>query len=155
KTYLLEELISALLRKMREAIETLSGGSIEAAVFGRPAVFSNEPEKDRLAEERLCAAALLAGFPTPTFLIEPIAAALGYEAKLEQDEVVLVGDFGAGTSDFTLMRLGPSRRANIDRRGDVIAWSGVRVGGDRFDAAIVEHRLLRHFGASSTYMALT
>src|SRR5438270_633950 len=69
-------------------------------------------------------------------------------------EVAIVGDFGAGTSDFTLMRLGPSRRHALDRRDDVIASSGVYVGGDRFDAAIVEHRLLPLFGAGSTYATL-
>ncbi|MFN7132593.1 MAG: Hsp70 family protein, partial [Myxococcales bacterium] len=71
------------------------------------------------------------------------------------DELVLVGDFGAGTSDFTLMRLGPSVRGKADRREDVLASSGVRIGGDRFDAAIVEHRLMEQFGAGSTYLAFT
>src|SRR5947209_1681034 len=86
--------------------------------------------------------------------IESIAAALRYEESLDRDEVVVVGDFGAGTSDFTLMRLGPSRRHALDRHDDVIASSGVYVGGDRFDAAIVEHRLLPLFGAGSTYATL-
>jgi hypothetical chaperone protein len=154
RSYALEEIVAALLAKIRQAIER-RGGAISRAVFGRPAVFSSDEGRDKLAEMRLRAAAELAGFPSPTFLIEPIAAALGYEARLDRDEVVLVGDFGAGTSDFTLMRLGPSRRHNADRREDVIASSGVRVGGDRFDAAIVEHRLLRHFGKDSTYLAFT
>ncbi|HEX4386372.1 MAG TPA: Hsp70 family protein, partial [Myxococcales bacterium] len=62
--------------------------------------------------------------------------------------------FGAGTSEFTLMQLGPSRRRSLDRQEDVIASSGVYVGGDKFDAAIVEHRLLALFGAGSTYSTL-
>ncbi|WP_373047432.1 Hsp70 family protein [Vulgatibacter sp.] len=151
----LEELVAIVLRRMRERIEEEAGGPVERVVFGRPAVFSTEPEKDRIAEERLCRAAEIAGFPTPTFLIEPIAAALGYEAGLDHDEVVLVGDFGAGTSDFTLMRLGPSRTENVDRREDVIASTGVYVGGDNFDAAIVENRLLQRFGEGTTYKAFT
>lgn len=123
-------------------------------MFGRPAVFDVDPEKDRVAEERLLRAAELAGFPRPTFVIEPIAAALAYEAALSRDELVLVGDFGAGTSDFTLMRLGPSHRGRADRRADVLASSGVYIGGDKFDSAIVEHRLLAHFGQGATYEVL-
>ncbi|MGA9524943.1 MAG: Hsp70 family protein [Myxococcaceae bacterium] len=154
RSYKLEALVAVLLRQLRERIEEQEGGPIEAAVFGRPAVFSEDPERDRLAEDRLARAAELAGFPTPTFMIEPIAAALGYEAQLDRDELVLVGDFGAGTSDFTLMRLGPSRREARDRREDVVASGGVYIGGDNFDAAIVEHRLLQWFGQGATYLAL-
>lgn len=155
RSYKLEELVAIVLRRIREQIEAEAGAKVERAVFGRPAVFSTDPERDRLAQDRLARAAQLAGFPEPTFLIEPIAAALGYEERLERDELVLVGDFGAGTSDFTLMRLGPSRRDATDRRGDVIASGGVYIGGDNFDSAIVEHRLLPRFGEGSTYLALT
>jgi hypothetical chaperone protein len=151
KTWNLEQLIALLLTRIRESVEREVGGRPEHIVLGRPAVFSLDPEKDSLAESRLAAAARLAGFPEPVFVIEPIAAALRYEESLRRDEVVLVADFGAGTSDFTLMQLGPSRRHALDRRGDVIASSGVYVGGDRFDAAIVEHRLLSLFGAGSTW----
>ena len=93
----------------------------------------------------------MAGFRKVRFLIEPIAAALAYEASLDHDELVLVADFGAGTSDLTLMRLGPGRRGRQDRRGDVVASDGVTIGGDRFDAEIMRHKLLRYFGAGSSY----
>jgi hypothetical chaperone protein len=154
KTWKLEQLIAVLLSKIRESIEKQTNGKASHVVFGRPAVFSADPEKDALAQSRLAVAAVLAGFPEPTFVIEPIAAALRYEESLAKDEVVLVGDFGAGTSDFTLMQLGPSRRHSLDRHKDVIASSGVYVGGDKFDAAIVEHQLLTRFGAGSTYSTL-
>lgn len=154
KTWKLEQLIALLLTRIREAVEREVGGAPSHLVFGRPAVFSPDPEKDALAQARLAEAVTLAGFPAPVFLIEPIAAALRYEESLDRDEVVLVADFGAGTSDFTLMQLGPSRRDVLDRRGDVIASSGVYIGGDRFDAAIVQHRLLRLFGFGSTYATM-
>lgn len=154
KSWKLEDLIAAILKKIRSRVEQVTGSQIEHAVFGRPAVFSPDVAKDTVAEQRLRAAAALAGLPPPTFVIEPIAAALHYEETLGHDEIVLVGDFGAGTSDFTLMRLGPSFRGNADRRPDVIASSGVYVGGDRFDACIVEHRLLAHFGHNSTYQSM-
>jgi len=154
KAWKLEGLIALLLQRIRESVERETQAALGAVVFGRPAVFSPEPERDALAQARLAQAAELAGFPAPVFVIEPIAAALRYEESLARDEIVLVGDFGAGTSDFTLMRLGPSRRDSLDRRADVVASSGVYVGGDRFDAAIVEHRLLSMFGAGSTFASL-
>jgi hypothetical chaperone protein len=49
------------------------------------------------------------------------------------------------------MRLGPSRRGNRDRKPDVVGSTGVRIGGDRFDAEIMRHKLLPRFGAGSTY----
>jgi hypothetical chaperone protein len=49
------------------------------------------------------------------------------------------------------MRLGPSRRGAQDRRADVVASGGVPIGGDRFDAEIMRHKLLRHFGHGATY----
>jgi hypothetical chaperone protein len=154
KLWGLEELVAVVLRRIRERIEAASGARIERAVFGRPAVFHEDAAQDARAQERLRAAAVLAGFPEPVFVIEPIAAALRYEEGLARDEVVLVGDFGAGTSDFTVMRLGPSHRATFDRRPDVLGSSGVYVGGDKFDAAIVEHRLLEKFGHGSRYRSL-
>jgi hypothetical chaperone protein len=147
----IEDLIALLLRKLRTRAEEAAGAPLPEVVLGRPAVFSPDPAVDAMAEERLRAAAVQAGFTRVRFLIEPIAAALAYEAQLRRDELVLVADFGAGTSDLTLMRLGPSRRGRADRRGDVVASTGVYVGGDRFDAAIMKHKLLRFFGAGSTY----
>jgi len=149
----LEDLCGSLLRRIREQAEAAAGHSLERAVIGRPALFSDDPEADALAERRLRAAALAAGWTEIELVIEPIAAALAYEADLKRDELVLVGDFGAGTSDFTLMRLGPSGRGRKDRRGDILASGGVAIGGDRIDAAIMRHKLLPHFGGGSTYDA--
>jgi hypothetical chaperone protein len=154
RSYGLEELVAVLLRALKARIEAETGGDIASVVLGRPALFHEEAEQDAKAQERLRQAALLADFPEPRFVIEPIAAALHYEEALTRDEVVLVGDFGAGTSDFTVMRLGPSHRGAPDRRADVLGSSGVYIGGDKFDAAIVEHRLLARFGHGSTYKSM-
>lgn len=150
RTLSLEELIAIFLRKVRSVVVE-QGHATESVVLGRPARFSKDPKVDAFAQERLRKAAELAGFGNVRFLIEPIAAALAYEAKLEREEVVLVADFGAGTSDLTVMRLGPSRRGGSDRSADVIASGGVYVGGDRFDAAIMKSKLFVHFGHGSTY----
>jgi hypothetical chaperone protein len=151
RTFTLEELIAVFLRRVRAVGSEVLGEELEGVVLGRPARFSVTPAADAFAEQRLRRAAELAGFTSVRFLIEPIAAALAYEATLARDEVVLVADFGAGTSDLTVMHLGPSRRGQGDRRVDVVASSGVYVGGDRFDAAIMARKLLPFFGAGSTY----
>ena len=151
RTYTIEDLVALLLRRVRENAAAGAGGAPDAVVLGRPAIFTTDPEADALAEKRLRRAAEQAGFTHIQFLIEPIAAALAYEAQLTRDELVLVADFGAGTTDLTLMRLGPSRRGNPDRRADVVGSSGIRIGGDRFDGEIMRHKLLPRFGAGSTY----
>lgn len=151
KAYKLEDLVALLLRRIREAAEAAAGTTLEEVTLGRPAVFSPDAAADANAEARLRRAAELAGFRDIRFLIEPIAAALAYEATLGRDELVLVADFGAGTSDLTLMRLGPGRGGARDRRADVVASGGIDIGGDRFDAAIMRNKLLRHFGHGSTY----
>ncbi len=151
RTLSLEELIAVFLRRVRELASKAVGEDVDEVVLGRPARFSVDPKADAFAEERLRKAAELAGFAQVRFLIEPIAAALAYEATLKRDEVVLVADFGAGTSDLTVMHLGPSRRGHGDRRADVVASSGVYVGGDRFDSAIMKSKLFPYFGAGSTY----
>ncbi len=151
KPYRLDELVAILLRRIRDSVETQIGSPVDRVVLGRPARFSADPEADARAEQRLLSAATIAGFREVRLLIEPIAAALTYEATLQRDELVLVADFGAGTSDLTLMHVGPSRRGRIDRRADVVASGGVTVGGDKFDAAIMREKLLPAFGAGSTY----
>ena len=151
RRWTIEDLVAVLLRRVREAAGSELGSLPEAVMLGRPALFTPDAEADALAERRLRKAAELAGFTHIQFLIEPIAAALAYEAQLSRDELVLVADFGAGTTDLTLMRLGPSRRGRPDRRQDVVGSTGVRIGGDRFDAEIMRHKLLPRFGAGTTY----
>ena len=49
------------------------------------------------------------------------------------------------------MNLGRVGFGRPDRRADVVASTGVYVGGDRFDAGIMKHKLLKYFGAGTTY----
>ena len=103
RNYTLEELISLILKRLRSAaIEQLDTPATRV-VMGRPVRFSGaETEADEaLALERLKSAAELAGFSEVSFEFEPVAAAYQYETQLDHDELVLIGDFGGGTSDFT------------------------------------------------------
>jgi hypothetical chaperone protein len=72
---------------------------------------------------------------------EPIAAAHHYEQTVQREELALIADIGGGTSDFSIVRVGPERRGRadrgpVDRNSDVLATAGVRVGGTDFDTAL-------------------
>ena len=90
-----------------------------------------------------------------TFVIEPVAAALSYEATLDADEIVMVADLGGGTTDFTVMRLGPSHRGQADRTPSILASGGLHVAGDRFDGEIVRSKILPQLGQGSEYRTMT
>ncbi len=143
----IEELIATFLRTMRERACEFHGVSVERAVLGRPARFSNDPEADALAEQRLGKAAELAGFREVVFCPEPLAAAYDFADDLEEPRVVLVADLGGGTSDYTLVRM---QRGGFDPN-DVLAVGGVAVAGDAIDGALVRARLAPEFGSRTRY----
>jgi hypothetical chaperone protein len=154
KKYEAEDLVATLLRYFKQQADKKTGVDADRVVIGRPARFSDCQEEDQAAEERLRKAATDAGFKHVAFQLEPIAAALSYEARLGRPEVVLVGDIGAGTSDYTLMRLDPQARSQRDRSGSVIGTGGCHIGGDDFDAEIMWHKIVRHFGYGIQYEAM-
>jgi hypothetical chaperone protein len=138
--YNLSDIISAYLQALKQRAEALLGESIEGVTLGRPVVFSLDKEKDQKAQETLRQAALEAGFKQVELELEPVAAALYYELSLREPENVLIFDFGGGTLDLTIMRLGdPQHRM-------VYASGGIGVAGSDFDRAIIEKRMLNHFG---------
>ncbi len=143
----IEELIGRLLREMRERADRHFGAQVERVVLGRPAKFSLDPSEDALAEARLGRAAEIAGFREVHFCPEPVAAAQDFRVGLEQTMTVLVADFGGGTSDYSVVRMG---RAGF-RPDDVLALGGISVAGDALDGSLMRHKIARHFGAEVTY----
>jgi len=143
----LEDLIAAILSEMRRRANAFFDADVKAVVLGRPARFSSDDADDRYAQQRLERAARLAGFGDVTFCPEPIAAARDFRGTLDQPRTVLVGDFGGGTSDFTVMRM----RKEGYEPSDVLAIGGVAVAGDAFDGAIMRHHVSRHLGSEVQY----
>ena len=138
--YTVGELVQVYLGLLKRRAEEVLGEPIEAATLGRPVHFSSNPEHDRRAEQTLRAAAEAVGFKQVDFEFEPVAAALDYEQSLTKPQNVVIFDFGGGTLDIAIMRLG-------DKRGrDVYASGGVDIAGSDFDRAIIEKRMLPHFG---------
>jgi hypothetical chaperone protein len=128
------QLLGHFIGELRRRAGQQAGLPCTRAVFGRPVFFvDDDPAADRLAEDTLAAIARDAGFTDVGFQYEPIAAAFDYESRIEREELVLVADIGGGTSDFTLVRLGPDRAGRLDRRDDILATGGVHVGGTDFD----------------------
>ncbi len=156
RRYTLEDLIARILRDLREKAEHQFGIKIRSAVVGRPVHFSGaeKEEDDRYAEGRLKSAFELAGYESVEFEMEPVAAAHYYESMLDHDELVLIGDFGGGTSDFSLIHVGPTVRRRGRVSSGIVGNAGVGIAGDTFDAKIVRHLVSPALGAGSQLRSL-
>ncbi|HWZ51849.1 MAG TPA: Hsp70 family protein [Granulicella sp.] len=158
RRYTLEDLIARILTDLRLAAEKHLGHPIRRATVGRPVRFvaAETPEDDAFAVSRLEAAFQAAGFEHIAFEMEPIAAAYAYESTLDHDELILIGDFGGGTSDFSLLHVGPTVRkrgrtdgADSQRRQALLGSSGLGLAGDAFDARIVRKLVSPALGSES------
>src|SRR5580704_1035073 len=147
----IEDLIARILRDLREKAEKQFGMPITSAVAGRPVRFvgAETEEDNQYAENRLRKAYQLAGFHEIEFEMEPVAAAHYYESTLERDELILIGDFGGGTSDFSLIHVGPTIRRRGRRASDLLGNAGVAIAGDAFDAKIVRNLVSPVLGAGT------
>jgi hypothetical chaperone protein len=143
----LEDLIGYFLRELRLQGNRFFGREVDAVVMGRPARFASDDADDRFAEFRLERAAKIAGFQDIIFCPEPIAAAFDFKTQLTQTKTALVADFGGGTSDFTVIRIGP----DAYRPEDVLSIGGISLAGDALDGNVMRQRLAPYFGADVAY----
>lgn len=144
------DVIAIFVGYLKRQAEALAQHSIEHAVLGRPVFFvDDDPRADQLAQRQLEAAAQAAGLRELHFQYEPIAAAFDYESRLAHEALVLVADIGGGTSDFSLVRVGPQRMARIERKDDVLAHHGVHVAGTDFDRRVELATIMRELGYKS------
>jgi hypothetical chaperone protein len=143
--YTLEDLISRILTDLRVRAEHQFGTPIRHATVGRPVRFvgAETNEDEAFAVSRLRAAFLRAGFESIDLELEPLAAASSYQATLDHQETILIGDFGGGTSDFSLLIVGP----NGERK--VLGNAGLGFAGDAFDAKIVRYLIAPALGSES------
>ncbi|WP_368744896.1 Hsp70 family protein [Desertibaculum subflavum] len=132
----LTQVVEIFVRHLKQKAEAFAGREIAAVVHGRPVRFDDDDKADARAQKVLEEVARRAGFRDVSFVFEPIAAAHDYERTVQREELVLIADIGGGTSDFSVIRVGPERRGRADRAGDVLANAGVRVGGTDFDNAL-------------------
>jgi hypothetical chaperone protein len=147
----LEDLISRILGDLRRHAERQFHAPIGYAMVGRPVRFvgAESEEDERFALSRLRHAFAEAGFERIDFEMEPVAAAYAYESTLDHDELILIGDFGGGTSDFSLLHVGPGVRKRGRRPQDLLGNSGVGLAGDAFDARLVRKLVSPALGSES------
>ncbi len=127
-------LLGQFIGEVKRRAQQQAGREFTSAVFGRPVFFIDDDlEADRRAQDTLEEVARSVGFREISFQYEPIAAAFDYESQIDREELVLIADIGGGTSDFSLVRLGPQRAGRVERRDDILANGGVHIGGTDFD----------------------
>lgn len=148
--YTLEDLISRILGDLRVKAEAQFGVPVRHAVAGRPVKFvgAETAEDEEFALKRLRAAYKRAGFESITFELEPLAAAFAYQSTLDHEETILIGDFGGGTSDFSLVTVGPHGKRNV------LGNAGLPFAGDAFDARLVRKLIAPALGSDSLAQGL-
>lgn len=144
RRYGLEDMIAAYLRQVRAASPIDLG---HRAVIGRPVRYwgAETADDDARALDRMRAALASAGFTDVVFEFEPVGAAARYAARLDHDELIVVADFGGGTTDFSVIRVGPTAG------GHVLANAGIGVSGDAFDARVIDAVVAPALGRGTRY----
>ncbi len=142
----LEDMIAAFLRKIREA----SGVDLGTrCVIGRPVRYwgARNEEDDARAVRRMREALGKAGFDEVVFEYEPNGAAARYSSSLDHEELIVVADYGGGTTDFSVVRVGPK----ISGKEAILATGGIAVSGDAFDARIIDAVVAPALGRGSRF----
>ncbi len=143
----LEDLIGLFLGEIRARAEKHFGVTLTRAVLGRPARFASDDVDDQFAEKRLAESARRAGFTEVEFCPEPLAAAYEFRSQIEGTKNLLVGDFGGGTSDYTVIRIGKKHF----EKSDVLSIGGIPQAGDALDGAVMRAHVSPFFGADVAY----
>jgi hypothetical chaperone protein len=147
-----QDIISRFLAELGERARKQLRTEPVRVVIGRPVHFvDDDPGRDANAQAALLKAADAAGFNDVSFELEPIAAAFDFERRVQKETLALIVDVGGGTSDFTVVRLGPGRASGQDRSRDILATTGVHVGGTDFDRRLSLEEIMpllgfRHLG---------
>jgi len=141
------DIVAGYLKHLKRCAEAQAGAPIRRAVLGRPVFFvDDDPARDAQAQAALESAARQVGFDELSFQYEPIAAAFDYERSVSTEQIVLVADIGGGTSDFSVVRVGPQHAAKRERKDDILANHGVHVAGTDFDRRVELAAILPEYG---------
>ncbi|ENG5328313.1 molecular chaperone [Escherichia coli] len=143
-----EDLVCSMMLHIRQQAQSQLQETIEQAVIGRPINFQGlgSDEANTQAVGILQRAAQRAGFRDVVFQYEPVAAGLDFEASLSEEKRVLVVDIGGGTTDCSVLLMGPQWRTRHDREQSLLGHSGCRVGGNDLDIALAFKSLMPLLG---------
>ena len=143
----LENMVGLFLLELKKRAEKILETKITKAVIGKPARYSMDDVADEFALYRMKKAAEYAGFNEVTFVPEPLAAALEFKRQIREDKTILIGDFGGGTSDFTILKITNQEFS----KSDVLGVDGCPLAGDSLDSLFMQNRLNAGFGAQTRY----
>ena len=147
-----EDIIAALLQHVKQQAEQMIGEEISHVVMGRPVHFiDDDPGGDGRAQQALENIARQIGFQHIHFQLEPIAAAFAHEVNVREEKLALVAVIGGGTSDFTIIRLSKDLMQKANRHDDILANTGVRIGGNDFDKSLSLAAIMPALGYGSSY----
>ncbi len=150
--YYVDDIVAIILKEIKSRTEKKLGQEIDTVTIGRPVKFSQKPEIDKMAEDRLLSAAKKSGFKEISFQFEPVAAALSFLRQINETEkkerLILVADYGGGTSDFVLMKTN-----GISHK--IIGMSGIYVGGEKLNSLIMRHRISKYFGKGTKHKTMS
>ncbi len=150
RRYRFEDLLSTFLLKLRGYAEAGMIDLPDRVIVGRPVTFAGGSPKETLALARYETAFARLGFKEILYAYEPVGAAFFFARELDHDATVLVGDFGGGTSDFSIIRF---EREAGEIRSVPLGRSGVGVAGDAFDYRIIDHLVSPALGKGSSYQS--
>jgi hypothetical chaperone protein len=143
------DIIGRYLQEIKTRAEHHLQHELTHLVLGRPVQFvDHDDAANAQAEKTLATIAAAIGFKEISFQFEPVAAALDFERQLNTEKLALIADIGGGTSDFSVVRLG-GNRAQKNRKTDVLANAGIRVGGTDFDRYLSMSNFMPSFGYRS------
>lgn len=152
KSVKFENILAQYIKFMKEKAENFVHENIEKVVMGRPVHFrDNDKKGDIEAEKQLKDVAEKAGFKEIYFQYEPIAAAYAHEENIKGEKLACVIDIGGGTSDFSIIRLGEKLKSKKNRYDDILADSGIRIGGNDFDKDLSIKSFMPELGMHTTY----
>jgi len=163
--YTLEDMIALVVAGVRAEAAKVWGPLPGRVVAGRPVHFVRDDLEegsataaaaDAFAEDRLRIAMAAAGFDDVVFELEPVAAAARWEQRSKRDELVLIADFGGGTTDLCLVEVGPAARKKAERDGtrQVVGTGGLGIAGDTLDRRILHNAMSPKLGWGSRYRVL-
>ena len=150
RRYRFEDLLSTFLLKLRDYGGREMADPPGRVIIGRPVTFAGAAPSEPLALSRYETAFRRLGFSEILYAYEPVGAAFFFARSLAADATVLVGDFGGGTSDFSIIRF--ERQAG-ELRAAPLGRSGVGVAGDAFDYRIIDALVSPALGKASSYVS--
>jgi hypothetical chaperone protein len=150
RMYSFEELVALIVKRLLEEAEEQFGPIRDLPVtVGRPVRFAGAKSEadETFALDRIRKALGLAGLENVRFEHEPVGAAYHYASRLDHSELVLIGDFGGGTSDFSLLEINAKQKR-------ILGNEGVGLAGDSFDASIIRHLVSKRLGEGTQYRSM-